>query len=354
MKEIDYIVAELAKWIAYYNEDYRNWSNYSSALLGSMSWKKTSWVLDMEDLLHYGHKMYDVKDLSPLVDELQTTKRGVVKLFHKEYIEENLEPYLSKVLKGDNKAVADFYDSIENHNRFYDDYVYDENSVSNLFSDRWGFYPDEWEKENIQYLLELLSLEMSLDPNVLLGLADISIGDALLLDESDYVGREGTRLSDLQKILKEVSATASNAEKLEEEKIKKMESLVNDKEDIEQLLVIIDSLSDFYDLTELGKSVQSLIDIETEIISTAIQEAYKTLEMEVDYYVEQEREGLWEAFIDGDMSNTIYLLKSAIKDHKMTSEDLLYSMSEKTKMEKFLDLHDVVEHPRLNLFFGKA
>ena len=366
MKEIDYIIAELAKWIAYYNEDYRNWSNYSSAILGSMSWKKTHWVLDMEDLLYYGHKMYDVKDLSPLVDELQTTKRGKIKLFHKEYIEQNLEPYLSKVLKGDNDAVSDFRDSIENNQRFFEDYVFDEDYIGENFEYRYGFNPKEWEIQKVEDLYpysgdmsELLPSEISSD------LEDVfeielensagTLKEAEALDESEYVGQADTRLGELQKILSEVSATASNTQQLEKEKIKKMESLVTDEESANQFLVIVDSLSDFYDLTPLESSVQVLINIETDRIYKKIRKAYDLFSAEVDYAFDQEAEQLWEAFVDGsDNSDAIHLIKVAIKEHKMTSEDLLYSMSEKTKIEKFLDLYDVMEHPRLNLFFGKA
>ena len=364
MKEIDYITLELAKWIADYNNDYRNWSDYQSAILGSMNWTKDSWVLDVRDLLHYGPQMYAVKDLTPLVDELQTTERGSVKLIHKDYLSDYVEDFFNDVIAGEPRAISDYHSMLKDKERFFDDYVWVDGEDEHEFEMNHGFAPDDWNEQDIEEffsgtgdfwwmtdhseeLKEIFNKKLDNPTDTFQKIYDLS--------PSSYIGLPNSELGKFQELKKELSQPTSKPP-LPAQYVKKFKSLFSESEESAiQAKELLDAIIDDYDFTALIPEIQTLIDTEADKIEEVIIEAFGTVPSRID----QEKDNLYhtakDEFTSSYEEDVVHSRTSyAITNNKLTHDELIDLISQDSLVELVQDLHYVYEHPRLNLYFGKA
>lgn len=361
MKEIDYILSRLAKWIAHYNNDYRNWSNYSQALLGSMDRKGSLWILDMDDLLYYGPKMYQVGDLTPLIRELGTTKRGRVALVHPDYKESLLEEFLDKVLGEDDMAVEEFHDVLKDPRRFFDDYIASEERYEEEFEMRYGFPSDEWNEQPIEEyfdgtgdlwwtvdngkkLKDMFLKKIENDPSK-------SIEHFYNLSLSDYVGVEGYVLAELQKAEKEFPKSMGG-EALPQ--MKKLQTLFesSDIESIRQAIELVDALAEDYDLSPMLQVIKDKIGEEAEPIQQEIITAYQTIPSLIEEEVENMYNNLWYDFSE-DSDGKLYRTKEGIRNGKFDHYELMNLMSEEAIENHIEIVHNLTLNKSLDLYVGE-
>lgn len=363
MKEIDYILSRLAKWIAHYNNDYRNWSNYSQALLGSMDRKGSQWILDMDDLLYYGPKMYQVGDLTPLIRELGTTKRGRVALAHPDYKESLLEDFLDKVLSEDDMAVEKFHDALKDPRRFFDDYIASEERYEEEFEMRYGFLPDEWNEQPIEEYFEGTG-DLWWAVNNGKKLKDIflkeiendsskSIEHFYNLSLSDYVGVEveGYLLAELQKAEKEFPKSMGGEAFPQ---MKKLQTLFesSDIESIRQAIELVNALADDYDLSPMLQVIKDKIEEAAEPIQQEIIDAYQNISSLIEAEVENMYDNIWYDFSessDGKLNRT----KEGIENGKFEHYELMDLMSEEA-IESHIEIeHNLTLNNNLDLYVGE-
>lgn len=360
MKEIDRILNNLAKWIAHYNNDFRNWSNYSQALLGSMDRKGSLWVLDMDDLLYYGPKMYQVGDLTPLIRELGTTKRGKVALAHPDYKENLLEDFLDEVLNKNEKALREFYDSLDDPRRFFDDYIATEESYEEQFESHYGFPPDEWKEQSIkeyfngtgdiwwavdngEELKDIFLKKIENDPSK-------SIEHFYNLSLSDYVGVEGTVLAELQKVERRFLRSKGKSAFPQMKKLKALfES--SDIESIRQGTELAEALAEDYDLSPLLQRIKDIIDEEAEPIQQEIWDAYQTIPYMIEQEVDNMYSNLWEDFQDSE--GWLYRTQDGIENGKFDHHELMGLMSN-YHIDSYINIeHGLNLNKSLDLYVGE-
>lgn len=175
------------------------------------------------------------------------------------------------------------------------------------------------------------------------------------LSPSSYIGLPNSELGKFQELKKELSQPTSKPP-LPAQYVKKFKSLFSESEESAiQAKELLDAIIDDYDFTALIPEIQTLIDTEADKIEEVIIEAFGTVPSRID----QEKDNLYhtakDEFTSSYEEDVVHSRTSyAITNNKLTHDELIDLISQDSLVELVQDLHYVYEHPRLNLYFGKA